>query len=578
MRGAAKVTLGMNLDEITPVARELRNKSNEQGLSEFERNGANRTNFEKMADAKQNEISQPFVFPNHSQNGRSSKSQDNSSHSTPSSALSASANGTTPITHAGPRKSSISKAPHADFTLKSSNVNGTSSTTVPPPTPGPSGFTAAFPGSNGTAPLPLGQVLSTLVPGSSVALAEKERRKEEEAAYLLSRKRLKTREDQELQLATRNAFTQLLAADHTAVDSPDVETPFRDAVDVVRRLLPYHVFQHHQEELEYATALNNRVLSAKGKGKATDVTALPPHLRTIARENEGTFGITSFALELHKEARTLKERFRQLRTRESTKTSPDDQLYWLTQAVLESERELNTRLTSQLREAQAEKDRQERLKRGIPTTPSSATTPYQHAAYSYPAYPPPSTPTAVGTPYSNYAAYATNPAYQAYYQQYAAAMSSMRGVPYAVPYPYGSYGYLHPGAAGVPSPYAPHPAAASPAGTLSTAGSLTAASTPLASTPVFPTAPAPYAPPNSALPLSIPTSALESLRAIDIIPVPLASIVPGTTPQPPVVLLSTSPDGSVSNLTINLSLLEPEKRGKLGAVLQNLVKPVATAS
>lgn len=526
-----------------------------------------------MADAKQNEISQPFVFPNHSQNGRSSQSQENSSHLTHSHAQSANGNGTTPITASGPRKSSIAKAQQVDSTLKSSNANGTSSTTAPPPTPGPSGFIAAFPGSNSTAPLPLGQVLSTLVPGSSVALAEKERRREEEAAYLLSRKRLKTKEDQELQLATRNAFAQLLATDHRAVDSPDVETPFRDAVDVVRRLLPYHVFQHHQEELEYATALNNRALSAKGKGKATDVAALPPHLRTIARESEET----SFALELHKEARALKERFRQVRTREGAKTSPDDQMYWLTQAVLESERELNTRLTSQLREAQAEKDRQERLKRGIPTTPSSATTPYQHAAYSYPAYPPPPTPTAAGMPYPNYAAYATNPAYQAYYQQYAAAMSSMR-VPYAVPYPYGSYGYLHPGAAGVPPSYPAHPAVASPSGTLSTAGSLTALSTPLASTPVFPTTPAPYAPPNSALPLSIPTSALESLRAIDIIPVPLGSIAPGTTPQPPVVLLSTSPDGSVSNLTINLSLLEPEKRGKLGAVLQNLVKPVTTTS
>ncbi|KIO22831.1 hypothetical protein M407DRAFT_27635 [Tulasnella calospora MUT 4182] len=494
-----------------------------------------------MADAKQNEISQPFVFPNHSQNGRSSQSQENSSHLTHSHAQSANGNGTTPITASGPRKSSIAKAQQVDSTLKSSNANGTSSTTAPPPTPGPSGFTAAFPGSNGTAPLPLGQVLSTLVPGSSVALAEKERRREEEAAYLLSRKRLKTKEDQELQLATRNAFAQLLATDHRAVDSPDVETPFRDAVDVVRRLLPYHVFQHHQEELEYATALNNRALSAKGKGKATDVAALPPHLQT------------SFALELHKEARALKERFRQVRTREGAKTSPDDQMYWLTQAVLESERELNTRLTSQLREAQAEKDRQERLKRGIPTTPSSATTPYQHAAYSYPAYPPPPTPTAAGMSYPNYAAYATNPAYQAYYQQYAAAMSSMR-VPYAVPYPYGSYGYLHPGAAGVPPSYPAHPAVASPSGTLSTAGSLTALSTPLASTPVFPTTPAPYAPPNSALPLSIPTSALESLRAIDIIPVPLGSIAPGTTPQPPVVLLSTSPDGS------------------------NLVKPVTTTS
>ncbi|KAG8979470.1 hypothetical protein FRC05_008459 [Tulasnella sp. 425] len=496
-----------------------------------------------MADAKQNEFSQPFDFPNHSRNGQSSKSQENPSRSTHSRGLSVSSNGATPITPSVPRKSSSAKAPQADFALKSSSVNGTSATTALPPTPGPSGLPTAFPGSNGTAPLPLGQVLSTLVPGSSAALAEKERKREEEAAYLLSRKRLKTKEDQELQLATRNAFSQLLATDHRAVDSPDVETPFRDAVDVVRRLLPYHVFQHPQEELEYATALNNRA--------------------------------TAFALELHEEARELKERFRQLRTRESAKTSPDDQLYWLTQAVLESERELNTRLTSQLREAHAEKDRQERLKRGIPATPLSATTPYQHPAYSYPTYPPPTTPTAAGTPYSNYAAYATSPAYQAYYQQYAAAMSSMR-VSYAVPYPYGSYGYLHPGAVGVPPSFPAQPPVASPSNTVNTAGSLTASSTPLTSTPVLPTAPAPYAPPNSALPLSIPTSALESLRAIDIIPVPLANILPGTTPQPPVVLLSTSPDGGVTNLTINLSLLEPEKRGKLGAVLQNLVKPVTT--
>ncbi|KAG8992899.1 hypothetical protein FRB90_000871 [Tulasnella sp. 427] len=492
-----------------------------------------------MADAKQNEISQPFVFPNQSQNGRSFKSQEDPSRSTHSRGSSVNGHGTAPTSPSVSRKSSSARTPQAEFALKVSSANGSSSTTAPPPVAGPSGFTAAYPGSNGTAPLPLGQVLSSLVPGSSATLAEKERKREEEAAYLLSRKRLRTKEDQELQLATRNAFSQLLAADHRAVDSPDVETPFRDAVDVVRRLLPYHVFQHQEEELKYATALNNRV--------------------------------TKFALELHNEARTLKERFKQLRTRESSKTSPDDQLYWLTQAVLESERELNARLNSQLREAQAEKDRQERLKRGISTMPSSAAPPYSHAAYSYPTYPP-TTPTTAGTPYPNYAAYAANPAYQAYYQQYAAAMSSMRA-PYALPYAYGSYGYLHPGGTGVPASF---PAAASPSNTAYTVGSLTAASTPLTSTPVLPTTPTPYTPPNSALPLSIPTTALESLRAIDIAPVPLASIVPGTTPQPPVVVLSTSPDGNITNLTINLSLLEPEKRGKLGAVLQNLVKPVAT--
>lgn len=48
--------------------------------------------------------------------------------------------------------------------------------------------------------------------------------------------------------------------------NPDVDSPFVDAVDVVHRLLPYHVLQQPQEDLRTATDRRR----AKGKGKAHD--------------------------------------------------------------------------------------------------------------------------------------------------------------------------------------------------------------------------------------------------------------------------------------------------------------------
>ena len=44
---------------------------------------------------------------------------------------------------------------------------------------------------------------------------------------------------------------------------PDTETPFVDAEDAVRRLLPYHIFQHSKEDLYTLTG-------RKGKRKATE--------------------------------------------------------------------------------------------------------------------------------------------------------------------------------------------------------------------------------------------------------------------------------------------------------------------
>ena len=55
--------------------------------------------------------------------------------------------------------------------------------------------------------------------------------------------------------------------DHISVLYPDVDTPFVDGVDVVQRLLPYHVFQLPREELVMGGKL-------KGKCKATDQSLL----------------------------------------------------------------------------------------------------------------------------------------------------------------------------------------------------------------------------------------------------------------------------------------------------------------
>lgn len=56
-----------------------------------------------------------------------------------------------------------------------------------------------------------------------------------------------------------------IAKDHAAVMKPDVDSPFLDAADVVNRLLPYHVFQIPQHDLDAFIGV-----SVKGKEKAVE--------------------------------------------------------------------------------------------------------------------------------------------------------------------------------------------------------------------------------------------------------------------------------------------------------------------
>ena len=77
-----------------------------------------------------------------------------------------------------------------------------------------------------------------------------------------------------------------LAEDHRSVLSPDVDEPFVDEIDVVKRLLPYHVFQMPREDLDVLLKGDGPYSSRKGKRKATE--------EDIAREEIAGAWLRSF--------------------------------------------------------------------------------------------------------------------------------------------------------------------------------------------------------------------------------------------------------------------------------------------
>ena len=93
-----------------------------------------------------------------------------------------------------------------------------------------------------------------------------------------------------------------------------------DAVDVLNRLLPYHVFQQPAEDLQY-------ISKDKGKRKATD-----DDLRDEIRGEDITFSLcfvvllatpdTKFALECFKRRAKLEKRFREIRTKAGQVSRP----------------------------------------------------------------------------------------------------------------------------------------------------------------------------------------------------------------------------------------------------------------
>jgi Conserved region of unknown function on GLTSCR protein len=113
------------------------------------------------------------------------------------------------------------------------------------------------------------------------------------------------------------AFSRLasrLALDHLAVLYPDVDTPFVDTLDVVHRLLPYHVFQLPRQDLDTLVAGKD-----KGKGRAID-RALHDEIKgrvflLIEFESFSMSAETKFALECYKRRKSLQDRYNRVKTR-----------------------------------------------------------------------------------------------------------------------------------------------------------------------------------------------------------------------------------------------------------------------
>ncbi|GLB37476.1 putative conserved region of unknown function on GLTSCR protein [Lyophyllum shimeji] len=188
----------------------------------------------------------------------------------------------------------------------------------------------------------------------------------------------RTTEEQEIMEMTSARMVSRLASDHALALYPDVDAPFRDTVDVVNRLLPYHVFQHPKEDLD------DLIKGGKGKRKATE--------EDIKKEIEET----KFALECHRRLGALEAKFRSIRTRPGKRAVPDAQAVLLASLALDTERSETTLLNNELRTARAELERREKEKRiaanaarsvyygPAPTIPASSMPAQYYRPYPYP--------------------------------------------------------------------------------------------------------------------------------------------------------------------------------------------------
>ncbi|KAF7792315.1 hypothetical protein EIP86_003351 [Pleurotus ostreatoroseus] len=407
-------------------------------------------------------------------------------------------------------------------------------------------------------------------------------------------------EEVETMAETAARIAERLAADHAVVLHPDVDTPFIDAEDVVRRLLPYHIYQHPMEDLMPLAHPHG-----KGKRKATEEELLRQEIEE-----------TRFALHCWKRKAALEKRFRAIRTRAGRRSAPDDQTYLLEHAVLEADRAENNALNNEYRTAKAEFDAADRKRKlalmsqplripGPPqasasTSASTSARPSPHPATNGP----PSYAVAASTP--TYAVTASAGATQPYsanspYTQY-------RGYTYPYPQTYGTpYTYTpYPTAANQPGYTAPHAAyAQQPSqnafqGTQTTSG--TGSSSSLGSpnpggtqpvseqaripTPAANPAPAP-APPAAApsqtspapasdstitgpIPIMLPVGALGTLSSMGIIPVAAANVPPAGEAQPAAVIKGTTQNGTMVKLEINVSALQATQAEGLTKLLDAL--------
>ncbi|PIL36103.1 hypothetical protein GSI_01763 [Ganoderma sinense ZZ0214-1] len=368
-------------------------------------------------------------------------------------------------------------------------------------------------------------------------------------AIALSREHKRGVDEEAVMVQTAARIASRLAEDHRAALFPDVDEPFVDELDVVRRLLPYHVFQLPREDLEGLLQNGTVLTSRKGKRKATE--------EDLLREE---IADTKFAIECWKRRRALEQRFKKARNDSGKSASPSDQGYVIAQAVLEIERAENATLTAELRSARAELDKLEREKRAAATPPTSAA--------STPARPTPTVRTASTSNYYS-SSTASTPTTATFMPPYRPPYSSYSQYP-TTQYTYNPYAY---------SSYTPTTSTAynTAPQTPASATSTTVYNPPASASMTTPTSTASAqvqqaaqtaGVSNTAIPVQLPVSSLPALAALGIIPVAAASVPPAGQPQPPAVIKSTN--GTTLSLEINLSLLQSAQMSGLVLILNAL--------
>jgi hypothetical protein len=103
-------------------------------------------------------------------------------------------------------------------------------------------------------------------------------------------------------------FKERLTQDRAAVLQPDVDSSFVDELDVINRLLPYHIFQQPKDDLK-------RSISEIGKGKEKADCEEISGMKILILDFEHPFNAsvdTKFALECFNRRQKIVERWRKV--------------------------------------------------------------------------------------------------------------------------------------------------------------------------------------------------------------------------------------------------------------------------
>jgi len=189
------------------------------------------------------------------------------------------------------------------------------------------------------------------------------------------------------ELAAQRAHTQRrfriqLDQDHERCLRPDIQTPFRDACDVVERLLPYHVWQVSESDL--LGAMDARIVAPPAPTELDDeahVSFAVPYVRKRRRVEAPLpsdtplltlppFPSEAFTRSAYERRAQLVRRFRALQTRSDTaqERAPHmhESLEFLERMVYEDEMKAFQDLSAELRRARAELEELERQRHWRP--------------------------------------------------------------------------------------------------------------------------------------------------------------------------------------------------------------------